>query len=197
MLLARKGDFSSYGAVIYKFNSDYKGAIVIVALNETESLLQEKVQAINFPQAELISFAAGVENFFVYVFRSNPKSENAGKPAYGIVSKDLHPKPGFYAVKTLIEMRPAGSKQLPSWKQNDFCAVRWIRPDGHIGWALWAPEGNKTVQVKITGSVIQSCDYLGKPVSITGQEKSLHLSDRVLYLIGPKEIIFTDAISEK
>ena len=190
LLAAKKGEFSSFGALIYKFNSDYQGAIVIAATNEVDSILQEQVQAINFPQAELISFAAGIENFFVYVFRNNPRSESKGDPAYGIVSKDLVPKPGYFAVKTLIEMRLAGSKQLPGWKQNGFCAVSWIRPDGKKGWALWSPEGNKKIKIAVSGSIVQARDYIGQPVSVSEKTTSFDLSDRVLYIIGPEKILF-------
>ncbi|MBR5627190.1 MAG: hypothetical protein IKW74_06180, partial [Thermoguttaceae bacterium] len=191
LLLSKKDDFQAPAAVLYRFNSDWKGNLVVSSLTSFGFITNTSTvdnQGVFLPQSYLMAFAAGVEKFFWYEFQATEIDPNEREHYFGIVHKDLSEKPAYIAYRTLTGAMPAGSVQMPGWKQGDCCVIQWRRPDGQNGWALWSPSGEITKKVRISGSVVEAFDYLGQSVSPDVNTETLTLSPKILYLIGPDSI---------
>ena len=139
-------------------------------------------------QAYLLALVGGVDRYFWYEFQAVEQDDVDREHHFGMVHRDLSPKTGYLAMKTLTKMRPDGSVQNPGWLKDDFCQVSWKRPDGKTVTAVWLPgsEGERTVT--LNSPVESACDCFGKPVSVPAPEGTaykLKLSPKVLYLVTP------------
>lgn len=192
ILTGSKGDWTGVVAAAYKFNSDLKGGLVVSTLSPDIRGVNPNVQAQLLARTYLLAFEAGVDTVFWYNLRAFENDPFYNEDHFGIVHKDLTPKPAFVAYQTLTRARPAGSRQIETMIGNSGTArcIGWIRPDGKNGFALWDYESRKDAFLTIEGSVEEALDHLGKPISIAAisQELSISLSPGPIYLIGPKQI---------
>ena len=191
LLTAKTKTFEGHAAVVYKFNSDMKGSMLVSTLgtgfaNTNISTLEN--QAVYLPQAILIAFAAGVEKYFWYEFQAPERDDLDKESHFGMVHRDLTPKPAYIAYKALTKARPAGSVQSGEWKRGKNCVISWTRPDGQKGWAIWSPLQTNEMQLKIKGTVTDAFDYLGNKVEFDSNAKTVTVRQQILYLIGPEEI---------
>ena len=86
---------------------------------------------------------------------------------------------------------PEGSKIDTSveWKQKDCCVVTWRQPDGTRVWAVWAPEGDKNVNVRIGKGLRQTLNYLGAPIKdVTESSKTVSIGAGVVYFVGAESL---------
>ncbi|MBQ3822996.1 MAG: hypothetical protein II807_08120, partial [Thermoguttaceae bacterium] len=184
--------FKASSACIYKFNSDYKGAIVISSAMGVDGVVTNRStvanQAVFLSQSYLLAFANGIERYFWYEFQAPERDDADPEHHFGIVHQQLDPKPGFFAYQTLSKARPAGSRGDRLTLYDDLCVVSWDRPDGQKGWALWTPNVPREIPFEIDGAVTDAFDYLGNKVSVPEDANKLNLAQGVLYLVGPNQI---------
>ncbi len=173
-------------AALYDFNSDLKGGAIV--FTQKSRAVSETDQGKLLPRAMLSAFSAGVEKFFYYEFQSLEHDVTYFDQEYffGILHRDLSPKPAFFAYCTLTKMRPEGSTQtvLLSKKTDTLWHVKWQRPDGTPVHALWAPFEPETVQLELKGDAKEIVNYLGEKLTAVPQK----LTDGIIYLVGPEEV---------
>ena len=181
-------DYTAPVAAVIKFDSDYKGALIVSTIMNggNTNISSEPNQGVFLAQAYLLAFAQGVERYFWYEFQAVEQDDVDREHHFGMVHRDLSPKTGYLAMKTLTKMRPAGSVQTSDWRNDDFCQVSWKRPDGKTVVAIWIPgsEGERTI--KLDSKIESACDCFGNPVKIPtaqGTEYTLKLSPKILYLV--------------
>jgi len=147
------------GAAAYRFNSDYKGAMVLggVPMGLGTRNTEER-QALMLPRAIMIALACGVEKFFWYEFHAREKDKSDQEAHFGITRKNHVPKPAFSTYKTLIDRRPAGSRQIEGqWHDADGNYFpRWVRPDAREGGAIWtiAKPYERAIRAKDENAVV-------------------------------------------
>ncbi|MBR6435258.1 MAG: hypothetical protein IKS45_01995, partial [Thermoguttaceae bacterium] len=190
LIVASSPDYNAPVAEVIKFDSDFKGALIVSTIMNggSTNVSSELNQGVFLAQAYLLAFAGGIDRYFWYEFQAVEQDDVDKEHHFGMVHRDLSPKSGYLALKTLTKMRPDGSVQNPGWLKDDFCQVSWKRPDGKTVTAVWLPgsEGERTVT--LPARVESACDYLGKPVSVPtpdGTTYKLKLSTKVLYLVTP------------
>lgn len=194
-LLDGKNDtFTGSTACIYKFDSDYKGAVVINAILGADETGTNRStvpnQAVYLSQAYLLAFANGIDRFFWYEFHAPERDQRDPEHHFGIVGQKLDPKPGYFAYKTLTKVLPSGSTDIKLVRKNGCCMVSWKRPDGKNAYALWSPRSEQQVEFSILGKVDEAFDYLNVEAAKPAGKTKLTLSYGVLYLIGPEKIEF-------
>ncbi|MDO4629626.1 MAG: beta-galactosidase [Planctomycetia bacterium] len=188
----KKGEsFNAPCACIYRFNSDWKGNIIVSAvmgdtLGNTNRCMEEN-QGIYLSQAILLALANGVDRYFSYEFQAVERDDVDPEHHFGLMHSDLTPKSGYNAYKALTTARPAGSvnvKLSEDYAKDNLVVLAWKRPDGQNGWAIWAPTGTVTKKVKISGKVTESFNYLGEKVDVQGGISRMVFSDGITYIIG-------------
>ncbi|MDO4630138.1 MAG: beta-galactosidase [Planctomycetia bacterium] len=192
---AEKAGFNLPSACIYRFNSDWKGNIVVSAilgdmLGNTNLCLADE-QGVYLSQAILLALSHGVEKFFNYEFQASGTNPAEPECHFGIVNMDLTPKSGYVAYQSLTKARPAGSVSelvsIPEKTEKDEpCIVSWKRPDGQIGYAIWMPSGKVTKKVRISGKITDAFTCYGKKVEFSGKDVSeeMAFSEEVTYFVG-------------
>ncbi|MBQ9873874.1 MAG: cellulase family glycosylhydrolase [Thermoguttaceae bacterium] len=188
LLIGKDETFEAPSACVYKFNSDYKGAVVINSINDDATGTNVSTvanQGVYLPQAILLALSNGIERYFWYEFHAPERDQADPEHHFGIVGQKLDPKPGYFAYKALTKARPALSKGSAFTHNGAFCSISWTRPDGKKGWALWAPRSRQKAAIRITGQVAEAFDYLGNKVSISADQEEIDLSPGILYLVGP------------
>jgi len=149
-------------------------------------------QADYLPQSILMSLRFGVEKFFWYEFAGSENNPFAREAHFNIVRRgSLELKPAYIAYSTLGRLFPEGSvvDTKTEWNRGDFCAISWIQPDRTRVWALWSPDGARTVSVKSLKGLRQAVGCLGEPLPITAATTELELSPAIIYLVGPKQVL--------
>ncbi len=87
------------GAALYQFDSDYKGAVVVVGNCVEKGCTTESEQARYLVATVDIARRLGIERTFFYEFQSNEKDPFYSEDHFGMVHRDLAPKPGYLALK--------------------------------------------------------------------------------------------------
>ncbi len=192
LLIGSKGDWTGVVAAAYKFDSDLRGGLIVCTLSPDIRGVNPFVQAQLLPRTYLLAFAGGVDTVFWYNLRAFENDPWYNEDHFGIVHKDLSPKPAFTAFHALTRARPSGSKQIEPTFQCAASArgVAWTRPDGKNGYALWDYQSQKNYTLAIDGTVDECFDHLGRPIAlpVPSGKFTLSLSPGPLYLIGPKQI---------
>jgi hypothetical protein len=148
-------------------------------------------QAEMLARAYLLSFQAGVEVVFWYEFQAPEHKPDYNEDHFGIVHRDLRPKPAYRAMAALTRARPAGSKQLPGeWRTGEVYHPAWRRPDGATAWAVWRPAGEADVTFAVEGTVGAAFDHLGGKLDVrpVGGRFALRVGTGPVYLIGPARL---------
>ena len=169
---------------IYKYGGDMKGAFIafFAGSNEDNS---EEMQAKMFSRQHIIARSCGIERVFQYCFRSSER-DNLRESHFGIIRKNLEPKPAYFACKTVNKM--LGSA-LPSYRRDGLIYIaEWVRPDGVPVCALWTKIYDKSVKISCEGVPVDVCGYLGETAKYKrdGNVLSLDLGGGVTYITGIK-----------
>ncbi len=177
--------YKSAVAGIYKLNSDMKGNVIISTLAATNESISEARQAEFLPRTYLIALSHGVDRIFWYNFRSAEWDPAEREAHFGIVRKDLSPKPSFIAYRTLTRLCPTGST-VPSFLSSDGTNLSsWTRPDGSKVWAIWAMS-QKKVELRVKGKINEAWTHLGEKATVTAG--TCTIDSGILYLVGPEAI---------
>lgn len=170
---------------LYKLNSDLKGN-VIVNTSRVAGRTSEARQAEFLSRTYIVALSCGVERIFWYNFRAMEWDKEDPEAHFGIIRKNLSPKPAYQALRTLAELCPSGST-VPELKQDgERYLAKWIRPDGKTIWAVWSVSQAKTEKLRIKGSVERVLTNLGENREID-RDKFI-VSTSVTYLVGPDNI---------
>jgi endonuclease/exonuclease/phosphatase family metal-dependent hydrolase len=148
-------------------------------------------QAQMLARTYLLSLQAGVDLIFWYEFQAPEGRPDYNEDHFGIVHRDLSPKPAYTALVALARARPAGSKGLDHpWRSAEIYSPSWQRPDGKTAWALWTVGEAKDLELKLGGQIAEAFDHLGNPLTLRAESGHLRLSvgQSPVYLIGPTEL---------
>ena len=177
------GNDKYHGVVagLYQLNSDLKGNIIIQTRVGTSRIEdKEDEQARRVARIHLIAFAYGVDKVFWYKFRSNEQNLYYGEDNFGMVHKDLSPKPAYYAYKTLVAMCPNGSCRPVLQIKDGIYEAEWNKPDGVHVKALWCKQGFSYIDInRETGQKFYS--YLGKKLDLSNGK--FKVSTGVVYIV--------------
>ena len=150
----------------------------------------EEDQATGLPQSMLLSFRFGIKRYFWYEFQAPERNSFDREDRFGIVHRNLEPKPAYHAYSTLCRFYPEGSQMDMSvaWKRTNCCLVGWTRPDGVRVWAVWSPDGTRQAPVKIGRGLQQAYDFTGKALAVDETARTLTVGPGVIYLVGPQTL---------
>ncbi|MHC4178531.1 MAG: endonuclease/exonuclease/phosphatase family protein, partial [Planctomycetota bacterium] len=153
--------------------------------------VNELQQSQMLARSYLLALQAGVDAVFWYEFQAPEGKPDYNEHHFGIVHRDLSPKPAYTALATLTRARPAGSKVLKrAWRSDNLHYPSWQRPDGKTAWALWTAGEAKNLELSLSGKPIEAFDHLGNPLEVDVSSGQLRLSvgQSPTYLIGPEEL---------
>ena len=153
---------------------------------------KENLQAIYAAQTMWLALRFGVEKYFWYEFESPERNIFDREDNFGLTRRGLSPKRAYRSYATMGMLFPEGSKIDTSveWRQKDCCVVTWKQPDGTRVWAVWSPEGEQKVNVRIGKGLRQTFSYLGNPVStVTESSRTLDVGPGVIYLVGSESLV--------
>ena len=156
-----------------------------------DAVEKETRQALFIIQTICLSLRFGIEKYFTYEMESPSVNFFDREDNFGLVRRGLSPKPAYYAHVTLGKLFPEGSKIDDSiaWKQKDCCVVSWKQPGGTRVWAVWSPEGERKVNIKIGKGLQQALHYTGSALpDVTESTGSLETSHGIIYLVGPETL---------
>lgn len=179
--ISYEGDdnFKGVVAALYQLNSDLKGNIIIQTRLGTQRLSDlEDEQARRVARIHLIAYAYGVDKVFWYEFRSPEVDPYYSEDNFGMVHKDLSPKPAYYAYKTLIRMLPNGSTRPVLTVKDGIYKAEWKRPDGKKVAAYWCKEGFTSINLDSESQTV--IDYSNR---ITPLNDKLKISCGVVYVV--------------
>jgi len=190
LLSGTHNGYTGTAAAVYCFNSDLKGAVIASALFERgQQGSNEAQQAKVLPRALLLAYRLGTARTFWYEFQAPEHDDLDPESHFGILHRDLSPKPAYRAYKTLAAQRPAGSTPLDRpWKSDDGALYypQWTLPDGRPAGAVWAYK--KPGLYKLTFSVggLALTSHTGAPVGTqwSGNACILPLTDALVYFAG-------------
>jgi hypothetical protein len=183
-----RGEYAAPVAAAYDFDSSLKGGAVVVTLRGPVASASPEQQAAYLPRAMLLMLTSRVDRVFWYEFQAMERSPTDKEHHFGIVHRDLSPKPAYAAYQALAELRPPGSRSLGEVNTSGSAyVVGWRRPDGRKVWAAWdlLPDAGRRA-VAIRGDLAEVRDHLGERAGVT--EAGVLLSPAPLYLVGPDQI---------
>ena len=153
---------------------------------------EKEIKQANFiTQTICLSLRFGIEKYFLYEMQSPAENFFDREDNFGLTRRDLQPKPAYHAFATLGKLFPEGSEVDASieWRQQDCCVVSWKQPDGTRVWAIWSPEGDRSVNVKIGKGLRQALHSLGSALpDVTESSKTLQTGAGIIYLVGPETL---------
>lgn len=94
-------------AAVYLFDSDLKGALVVSALKGTNGGTTEADQARYILRSMEIAEEMGIEAYMIYEFQSPEDDPLYSEANFGIVHRDLSPKPAYDAIRRRNNPPPA------------------------------------------------------------------------------------------
>lgn len=155
--------------------------------------ISPEAQARMLARSYLISLQAGIEVVFWYEFQAPEHKADYNEDHFGMVHRDLTPKPAYEAMTALVRARPVGSRTLAGqWRHGPIWHPGWRRPDGRTAWALWRADGEAEASLSIDGKLDEVLDHLGRPVEPRRDEDRLllRIGEGPVYLIGPERLKF-------
>ena len=156
-------DYKGAVAGIYKF----KNAGNIIVFTNANSVITENAQAQNLAVAYIVALSSGVDKMFWYNLRAGEWKTSDPEANFGIVHKDMSPKPAYKAMQVLSSVLPEGASRPKISKFGDVYVAEWTRPDSVKVSAIWAPFKTK-MNLLFDGNVKSVVDFMGKsyPASI-------------------------------
>ncbi len=178
-------EYKGATAAIYHLGSDLKGKVLVISYKGLIGCTTEEGQAELLPRGALICLANGVSKFFWYELQATESVAHDRESHFGIVHKDLSPKPAFAAYRTLIRMRPDGSTApVIEISADDVYTARWKRPDGKAVTAVWSPRAEVAGKLVLLGKLEQAFDHLGETLTVNPDR--FQAGAGIVYLIGPE-----------
>lgn len=191
-------DYRGVSAAAYALNSDLKGGVIVSTFTGFGRNVTPEHQGMICPRAYLIALQAGISRLFWYEFQAPERDPFYNEHHFGMVHRDLSPKPAYTALQALTRARPAGS--LPGtgpWRSDDETLYfpHWQSADGKTAWALWRIKGKGTYVLNITGPVEASFDHLGNAhaLDVRNGTAKVELDESILYLVGPSQVTVAPA----
>lgn len=186
MIMGTTKEYSAPVCGIYQLNSSMKGAIVLFCIRHEMKGVSEAYQAAFLARNIIIANSSGMDMFFIYNLRSRELRREDSESYYGLLRKDLTPKPAFHALENLGALlpdcrhRPILKRYAESW------TAEWIGPSGKKVWAVWSelPEENREISVQ--GTVSAAYDLYGKRMGF--QPGIQKISFAPFYLVGPSAV---------
>lgn len=179
------------GAVAIRYGSDMKGAVVLTGVTEFQGcrVCSQERQGQVLARAYLLALACGVERVCWYEFVAHENDPRDCEEHFGIVRKDLSPKPAYAAFKAMTAWRPAGSVNCgdPNAFGNGVYAPRWKLPDRTPAGALWTVTNPGSYRVKFrAGGKVEFADVFGRacPVEVRDGFAELRLGEGPVYYRG-------------
>lgn len=156
-------DYKGAVAGIYKF----KNAGNIIVFTNANPVITEHNQAQNLAVAYIVALSSGVDKMFWYNLRAGEWKTSDPEANFGIVHKDMSPKPAYKAMQVLSSVLPEGASRPKISKFGDVYVAEWTRPDSVKVSAIWAPCKTK-MNLLFDGNVKSVVDFMGKsyPASI-------------------------------
>ena len=149
--------------------------------------MSEELQATMLPREYVLSRSIGIEKIFKYCFRSS-EIDFTRESHFGIVRKNLEPKPAFYAYKTMTEML---GKAIPTYKRegNIHIAI-WEKSDGTPVCAVWKSMYKENVKFEYKGEIKEAKTYLGEKAKYSANDGILgFVADAgITYFVGIKDV---------
>ena len=176
----------------YKFGSDFKGSVIVCAIPKGWGPIahSERQQALYLARSILISLASGVEKFYGYEFRATELDPFYSENHFGIVHRNLAPKPAYGAYSTLANRRPAGSVHLAApWRDEarKLYFPQWTLPDGKIAGAIWTTGEKQTLELDFDADAVTFMDAFGLPLpkrNLGPKRFAVEVSDAPVYFTG-------------
>lgn len=156
-------------AGVYRFDGGRKGSIVVSGVMESSTRAStERQQAEVLPRSIATALHLGVDRYFIYEFQAVEKDDYDKESHFGIVHRDLSPKPAYEALKVFYGLRPDGSKDSQGWapwKTSDGTyAFQWISPKDGLTGMIWNPTKPGTKRLKFLTGNVRFFDMWGKPI---------------------------------
>ena len=179
-------------AAVLNFGSDFKGALVVSGLQKGYGPVahSERQQALYLVRSILISLAEGVEKFYAYELRATESDPYYSESHFGIVHRNLAPKPAYSAYATLTDRRPAGSVNQPhTWRDETrkLYFPQWTRPDGTSAGAIWTTGAKQALELDFDGDGVSFMDAFGLPLPVRRTAPNhfvIEVSDVPVYFTG-------------
>ena len=159
----------------------------IAMFSKGREYASENLQAQMLPREYILARSEGVERIFKYNFRSNEWNFSR-ESHFGIIRRNLEPKPAYHAYKTLTKML---GKAIPKYKNfTDFYIAEWTKEDGTLVSAVWTGMYGRRVCLEFQGDVKEVINYLGKEKSYKISENKINMtaSGGVSYIVGAKNL---------
>lgn len=155
-------------AAVLKFGSDFKGALVVSGLQAGFGPIahSERQQALYLVRSILVSLAVGVEKFYAYELRATESDPYYSESHFGIVHRNLAPKPAYDAYAALTAARPAGSVQTPGpWRDETrgLYYPQWTRPDGTPAGAIWKTGATERMELHFADAAFDGAATFQSP----------------------------------
>ena len=186
ILEAGNDQFTGPVGGLYKLDSDLKGNIIISVCSVRPDIWIQETQAKFLPRGYLTSLGCGVEKIFWYNFRSDERRISDREGFFGVLDKNLNPKPAYRALKTLTELCPPGSSRPVLKNDGLLYTASWTRPDGVKVWAYWTTLGAKKLEIQIKGTLQKAVNHLGEKAN----QAAGMATEAVCYLVGPDDVQF-------
>lgn len=159
-------------AALVKFNSDFKGKLLLSSMNNEAGTpyqpVDETKQALYLAREIALAMAEGVHRLFWFDLRAREKRRGDREHNFGVMHKDLTPKPAYHAYKTFVARRPAGSTQLAvEWQRDGIYFPQWTLPNGTPAGMIWNPAGDKPVARRFGSDKMKFYDIFNKPLTPT------------------------------
>ena len=182
--------YNGVGAAIIKYGSDMKGALVLSGIREggMRGSTEDEQARLNI-RANLILLQLGIAQIFNYEFHAPEVDDLDQESHFGIVHKDLTPKPAYHAYRTFTAQRPPDAAVLDApWKSPDGSLYfpQWKTPSGKQGGAIWAYRQKGRYALTFSTVNVKLVSYLGEDVKgeWKGSTCILPLTDAPLYFSG-------------
>jgi len=182
--------YNGVGAAIIKYGSDMKGAVVLSGIREGGMRgSTEDEQARITMRANMMLLQLGIVQIFNYEFHAPEADDLDQESHFGIVHKDLSPKPAYHAYRTFTTQRPPNATVLNvPWKSPDGSLYfpQWKMSSGQTSGAIWAYRQKGKYALTFSTSMVKLVSYLGEEIKgdWKGNVCTLPLSDAPVYFSG-------------
>lgn len=187
VVLGETDEYRGSVAAIYRLNSDLKGNVIVSTIARRLVGVSPRMQAALLARTMLVAFGSGVDKVFWFEFQSPEKDMFDKESCFGIVDKELKPKPAYYAYAALTSICPSGSSRPKLAIDGDYYVASWESPDRKLWKAVWSRKAPG--RLSIEGKVEEIRDLFGKKIAQTPAE--IPVSEQVVYLCSSEPLQVT------
>lgn len=172
MIFGQTGDFEAPVCGIYRLDSDLKGTLVVCALKKNAETVSEEYQAAYLVRSALLAADSGMDAFFCYSLRSREYSPTAREAHFGILHKDLTPKPAYEAFRELIRRLPEdSSRPVLTQRENGILSVAWQTRNGRKILALYSEHTAVKCRIESSDPEARLYDLYGRCIGRANGER--------------------------